>query len=244
MGLSASTSGGGLLVHTALSRKGRFPSLREMYSTALGRFEPNPALRPEILTVIEAGFTGRFGRYDLQMVGFHQRLDNAIVRGAPPAGSDAEFQRVNRDLIRSTGLEVLAGYSVGRMALETEVTLQDVDVVAPGAAGIRAEYEPEIAGGVGGTVPLLLGVEAGAEVEYWGRQYCSTPEPGQESYATLEPSTRADVQFARTFRLPGVATFRRLGVELAVDNVADSAVYDQCGLPQPGRTLRVQLRLN
>ncbi|MDX1674101.1 MAG: TonB-dependent receptor [Longimicrobiales bacterium] len=245
LGLSASTTSGSLLLHTAVSRKGRFPALREMYSTALGRFEPNPGLRPEILTVLEAGFTSRFGRYDLQMVGFHQRLDNAIVRGAPPASSSAEFQRVNRDLIRSTGLEILAGYSVGRFALETEVTLQNVEVVEPGATGVRAEYEPEIAGGVGGTVPLLAGIEAGAEVEYWGRQFCSTPDPGLESYVTLDPSTRADLQLARTFRLPdGPATFQRLGLELAVDNLADSAVYDQCGLPQPGRTLRLQIRLN
>lgn len=244
-GLSGSTSGGGLLVHAAVSRRGRFPALREMYSTALGRFEPNPDLEPEILTVIEAGFTSRLGPYDLQMVGFHQRLDNAIVRGAPPAGSTARYQRVNRDLIRSTGLEVLAGYSVGRFALETEVTFQDVEVVEPGSSGVRAEYEPEIAGGVGGTVPLFAGLEAGTELEYWGRQFCSSPQPGQEDYVTLDPSTRADVQLARTFRLPrATATFQQVGVELAVDNVADTAVYDQCGLPQPGRTLRIQVRLN
>ena len=37
--------------------------------------------------------------------------------------------------------------------------------------------------------------------------------------------------------------FQRVGVEVAVDNVANSAIYDQCGLPQPGRTLRLQVRL-
>ena len=245
LGLSASTTGGGLLLHTAVSRKGRFPALREMYSEALGKFEPNPELGPEVLTVVETGFTSRFGRYDLQVVGFHQRLDNAIVRGAPPTGSTARYQRTNRDLIKSTGVEILAGYSAGRFALETEVTLQDVAVVEPGTSGVRAEYEPAIAGGIGGTVPLFAGIEAGAEIEYWGEQFCSSPQPGQEDYETLAPSTRADLQFARTFRLPGSpATFQQLGVELAVDNVGDTAVYDQCGLPQPGRAFRLQLRLN
>jgi iron complex outermembrane receptor protein len=245
LGLSASTSGGGLLVHTALSRKGRFPALREMYSTALGRFEPNPDLQAEILTAIEAGFTSRFGPYDLQMVGFHQRLDNAIVRGAPPAGSAARFQRVNRDLIRSTGVEVVAGYSIGRGALETEFTIQDVVVVEPGGTAMRAEYEPEFAGGIGGSAPLLAGVEAGAELKYLGRQFCSSPQPGQEDYETLSGSTRTDLQLARTFRLPGAtAAFQRVGVELAVENLTDSAIYDQCGLPQPGRTLRLQVRID
>ncbi|NIP78906.1 MAG: TonB-dependent receptor, partial [Gemmatimonadetes bacterium] len=132
LGVSTSTRGGGLLIHTAVSRRGRFPALREMYSTALGRFEPNPELRPEILTAIEAGFTSRFGDYDLQVVGFHQRLDDAIVRGAPPSGSTARYQRLNRDQVRSTGLEVMAGYTLGRVAFETEFTVQDVEVVEPG----------------------------------------------------------------------------------------------------------------
>jgi iron complex outermembrane receptor protein len=244
LGISTTTSGGGLLLHTAVSRRGRFPALREMYSTALGKFHPNPDLRPETLTAIESGFTSRFGRWDLQVVGFHQRLSDAIVRGAPPAPSDARYMRINRDRIESTGLEVLAGYSVGRLALESEVTLQSVSVVEPGAEGVRAEYEPEIAGGVGGTAPLFAGIEVGAEVEYWGEQFCSAPSPGQEDYETLDPSTRTDVQFARNFRLPGTLTFQRLGVELAIDNLTDSAAYDQCGLPQPGRTLRLQVRLN
>ena len=245
IGASATTTGGGLLLHAGLSRRGRFPALREMYSTALGRFEPNPDLRPEILTSVETGFTTRRGGFDLQLVGFHQNLDDAIVRGAPPAGSDARYQRVNRDAIRSTGLELLAGYNTGRFALETELTLQDVEAVAPGSAGVRAEYEPELVAGIGASLPLVAGIEAAAEVEYMGRQYCSTPAPGAEDYATLDASTRADVQLARSFRLERrVASFDRVGVELAVDNATDALTYDQCGLPRPGRTLRLQVRLN
>jgi outer membrane receptor protein involved in Fe transport len=214
-----------------------------MYSEALGKFEPNPNLEAEVLTVAELGFTSRFGRYDVQIVGFHQRLDNAIVRGAP-VDTTYRYRRVNRDQIRSTGVELLTGYSVGRLALETELTWQDVEVVAPGTPGVRAEYEPELAGGVGGTLPLLAGIEAGAEIDYRGRQYCSSPQPGREGYVALDPSTRADVQFARTFRLQrATATFQQVGLEVAVNNVIDSAVYDQCGLPQPGRTLRFQIRL-
>ena len=30
---------------------------------------------------------------------------------------------------------------------------------------------------------------------------------------------------------------------LALDNATDSVVLDQCGLPQPGRTLRLQIRV-
>lgn len=244
IGLTASTTER-LLLHTALSRRGRFPALREMYSTALGRFEPNPALRPEVLTAVEAGLTTRFGRYDIQMVGFHQRLDDAIARGAPPVTSTARYMRVNRDRIRSTGLEVMAGYSMGRVTFESEATLQSVKVVEPGHERIRAEYEPTLAGGFGATMPLIAGIEATAEVRYRGEQFCATPSPGTEEFRALEPSARADLQLARRFRfIRGAATFDRMDVELAVDNVTDSTVYDQCGLPQPGRAFRLQVRLN
>lgn len=245
IGVSTTTGGGGLLLHTALSRRGRFPALREMYSTALGRFEPNPDLRPEILTALEAGFTTRFGFHDLQVVAFRHRLDDAIVRGAPPAGSPARYQRVNRDRVRSTGLEILTGYTRDRFALEGELTLQDVEVVEPGRPGVRAEYEPELAGGVGGTVPLPMGIEIGAEMQFRGRQFCAAPSVGAEEYRELAASGRTDVQLSRTFAFDRRrATFDRLGVELAVDNVTDAPAYDQCGLPQPGRTLRLQLRLD
>ncbi len=242
IGVSVGSRGGAVLLHAAASRRGRFPALREMYSTALGKFEPNPGLQPEILTAIEGGFTARVGPYDVQAVGFHQRLADAIVRGAAPAGSSARYMRVNRDQVRSTGLEILAGYAHRRFALETELTLQDVRAIAAGGRAVRAEYEPEVAAGIGGTAPLPAGLELGAELEYRGQQYCVAPYPGEENYVALDPDTRVDVQLARTFRLP--RSGRHLGMELAVDNVADSAVYDQCGLPQAGRTLRLQLRVN
>ena len=39
----------GVLLHGGASRRSRFPSLRELYSGALGRFEPNSNLQPETL---------------------------------------------------------------------------------------------------------------------------------------------------------------------------------------------------
>lgn len=244
-GATATTVDGSLLLHGGVSRRGRFPALREMYSTALGRFEANPQLQPEIMTAGELGFTTRRGGFDLQVVGFRQQLDDAIVRGAPPPGSTARYQRVNRTSIQSTGLELLTAYAIGRLALESELTWQDVRVVEPGQEGVRAEYEPEVAVGIGGSIPVALGVEAAGEISYMGRQYCSTPQPGQEAYRELEASTRADLQLARTFHLAGrPGTFSHLGLELGIDNLTDATVYDQCGLPQPGRTLRFQVRLN
>ena len=46
------------------------------------------------------------------------------------------------------------------------------------------------------------------------------------------------------FLLPaGPEGFQRLTALVALDNVGNRTVYDQCGLPQPGRTLRFGLTL-
>ncbi len=55
----------------------------------------------------------------------------------------------------------------------------------------------------------------------------------------LSADTWADLEVARSFRLPG----RRLELAFAAENVTDTRILDQCGLPQPGRLFRLQLRV-
>ena len=53
------------------------------------------------------------------------------------------------------------------------------------------------------------------------------------AYSRLDKSTRFDAQLSRGWRA--------LELTVAGDNLSDVASYDQCGLPQPGRVLRIQL---
>ncbi|HEX2168447.1 MAG TPA: hypothetical protein VHG09_14530, partial [Longimicrobiales bacterium] len=58
--------------------------------------------------------------------------------------------------------------------------------------------------------------------------------------------TRINGAISRTFDIrPGSTgrTFSRMDARVTVDNLTDTAIYDQCGLPQPGRLLRFQIRL-
>lgn len=68
---------------------------------------------------------------------------------------------------------------------------------------------------------------------YTGRQYCLNADTGNEM--ALAAKTESNVGIERTFR--------RVRMLLALDNAANAAIYDQCGLPQPGRTLRVMLTM-
>jgi iron complex outermembrane receptor protein len=59
----------------------------------------------------------------------------------------------------------------------------------------------------------------------------------------LSSKTTTDLALQRSFATRSGGAFRWLRAILALDNVSNVAVYDQCGLPQPGRTLRLMMTI-
>jgi iron complex outermembrane receptor protein len=241
LGFSSLVEGGSVLVHGSLSRRTRVPALRELYSGALGRFEPNPALRPEVLTGGEIGATITSPAGELQIVAFHQRLTDGIVRtSVEAAGGENRFKRVNRDGIRSTGLELFASGGLGPARVSGDLTLQDVRAVLDSGEELEVEYEPTAAGRVGLAAPLAGATEASVETRFRSSQFCENPEAG--GLESFETDPQVDLSLRRIFRVGG-GRLSRIDAVASVDNVTDAAVFDQCGLPQPRRTLSVRLRL-
>jgi iron complex outermembrane receptor protein len=240
-----------LRLHASASRRARFPALRELYSGALNRFDPNPALRPERLLGIEAGATvvsesaARAG-LTLQAVGFHHRLDDAVVRVTLP---NRLFRRINRDQIRSTGLELLAGWAPASLRgvsftgdlLAQRVRLYDATLAAGEADERRPEHQPQLRGSFDVAVPLPLGLRANAMARHTGRQFCVHPDLARQ--VELGAQTVADAALSRRWTTRGARLLGDVRTTLAMDNVTDATVYDQCGLPQPGRTLRFGFEL-
>ena len=242
LGFSSLTGTSTLLLHGGVSRRARFPSLRELYSDALGRFLANPDLDPEVLTGAEMGLTWDLPALDLQIVGFHQVLSDGIVRIAVNTPQGLRRQRVNRDRIRSTGLEIVAAGSVARFNYAGDVTLQSAwqfEKDRPGRT--RPEYEPNLTTRLSLSFPVAAAVALSAEYRYVGRQYCLDADSGR--LEPLDESRSFDLEARRLFRLEGRRVFANVDALLTLANVADRLIYDQCGLPQPGRTLGLQLRL-
>jgi iron complex outermembrane receptor protein len=241
LGVTAGIAGGDALLHAGVSRRARFPALRELYSGALGRFEPNPDLTPERLVAAETGITTRVGAGELQAVVFHHRLSDAVVRIVTDEG---RFRRVNRNQIRSTGVELLASGHLGPLSLAADLTLQSVDLIDPSTdTSNQPENQPSAYGSVHGRVTLPLQLRAGAEARFTGDQFCVDPDTGADR--ELEAGTRFNADLSREWRIrpSGAPWLSRLEAGLAVDNIGDRAIFDQCGLPQPGRLIRVQIRL-
>jgi iron complex outermembrane recepter protein len=260
-GISAPFHLNSVRLHGSVSNRSRFPALRELYSGSLDRFEPNPALRPESLLGMEVGATltgGALARGGvmLQAVAFHHRLDDAIVRVAIP--DSRKFQRINQAGIRSVGGELIAGWSStappGRaFTLAGDLLVQRVRAVGAGtgtgaggagtAAGSRrVEHQPEVRGGVDAGFPLPLLARGFVGTQYTGSQYCVHPDSGTQ--VRLPGSSAASAGAERTWRVGGPsALLSRLKAVIALDNIANATIHDQCGLPQPGRTLRLGIQL-
>lgn len=220
-------------LHAAVSARSRFPALRELYSGALNRFEPNPDIDPERLITIEGGATTRFRRGKVQAIVFHNLLKDAIVRIKQPE-LDGRYLRVNRDELTSTGLELFASRDWGRYSFAANLTAQSVSITNT-EAGLtnRPENLPEIFGGASLRARLWSGFVGGVQARYTGRQYAIDPETGGD--ARLDAGTCIDVEITRSWG-------SSLETTLAVDNVTNEAVYDLIGLPRPGLAARLQFR--
>jgi iron complex outermembrane receptor protein len=238
-------------LHASASERSRFPALRELYSGALNRFTPNPDLKPETSLGMEGGVTmqrslGPIPQAGFTVTGFRNRLEDAVVRitvGDPP-----RFMRVNRDRIESTGLELLGGFVFGQDAeravtVNADATLQNISIFDQTAnnAERHAENNPERRGRVELGLPLPWQLRGSATARHTGTQYCLNGETGLEM--KLNAATTTDLSVTRAFPVRGNGLFGWLRTVLSLDNVANTAVYDQCGLPQPGRTLRLMMTI-
>ena len=238
LGLSALIRDGNTMLHVGASRRGRFPALREMYSESLNRFIPNPDLRPEHLVAVETGVTTRVGEGEVQLVGFHHDLSGAIRRITFP---DGMRQRVNADELRSVGVEAMVSQTWGRVGAGANLTLQSVELTDPGTAlSTRPENVPEQSGTAWIRLPAVADVTARFEADYTGVQFCQDPDTGAD--VRLDGGTWLSAVFSRIWQVGG-AIPGRLETSVAIDNLTDTAIYDQCGLPQPGRLLRFQVRV-
>lgn len=171
---------------------------------------------------------------NLQAVVFRHRLTDAIVREAVGEG---KFRRANRHAVRSVGVELLAGWSAAAgLSLTADLVLQKVREQNSSTAERRAEHQPELRARFGLRAPLVLGARLLVDLRYVGRQYCIHPELAGEM--ALAGGAEGDVGLEKTWSLRG----RSLRAMIGVDNATDATVYDQCGLPRAGRTLRFAIQ--
>ena len=136
---------------------------------------------------------------------------------------------------------MLSELRLGQFSLNGDVVLQKTTLTdATSGTETDPEYQPDVLAGLGVAGPLPMHARFEMRGRYTGRQVCVNPDTSGQ--VELESVSRVDAEVSRAWRFRHGWT-SQLEVAIGADNLGDEVIYDQCGLPQPGRTFRVQLRL-
>ncbi|MEG3152808.1 TonB-dependent receptor [Sphingomonas sp. ZT3P38] len=224
-------AGSGWRLRGAAGRKMRAPTMRERFGEGISRFLPNPALRPERIVTAELGAEWRGPAGGFHLIPFVQDLTGTIDQ----RNVGQLRQRFNLPGSTVRGIELGADWRVfGHLALSGNATWSRVRRKPPPAGQRnRLAEKPALLATVAASYAPPAGVSAGVEAQFTGRAYSADPA------GALFPLRRsASVNARLGYRLSRIELFAR------VDNLADTRVEPQLGLPAPGRTVRLGLRLN
>lgn len=220
-------------------RRTRFPSARELFGEALGRFLPNPDLKPETVWMADAELTWASKGVSVTLNPFYQRTTDGISQRVVRVGNASLRQRYNVSGATSYGLDALAVFPLGEswsFQLAGTALSANAD---EGAAPFRRQVQRpgyEATAAVDWAPKGLFDVRA--EVRFIGDAVDLGPD-GKE--AALPAATELNMRVAvPIIRFEGGT---RLSITAAVDNMTNAFIEPQLGLPLPGRTIRMGIRV-
>ncbi|MEM1115883.1 MAG: TonB-dependent receptor, partial [Bacteroidota bacterium] len=219
-------------VVAGVARDARFPSMRELFGEALGRFALNPDLRPERSWQAEVGARRTGRRLSGRATAFARWTDGTIEQETQP---DGRRRRVNLGGSRAVGVEAEGAARLGVARIDVSGTLLYARARTEAERGLRLTERPGALGRLAVTVLPPRGWTAAAEVLLTGSAVSLGPDGLVDLPASAQVGVRAGHRWVVGRGL--VEAFAR------VDNATDALVLPQAGLPAPGRTLRLGLRV-
>lgn len=215
------------------SSRTRFPTMRELFDGALGRFVVNPDLRPERAYQAEAAvrLEGRHGWGEL--LGYARAVDGTIQQETL---EDGRRRRINLGGSRAYGLEAVAEARPARAVwIDAFVTLLHARGFTEEVSGLYLDEVPDAVGRLGVRYSPARGFGALVAARYTGTAY----SPGDDGPVRLAPSVLADARVH--YRWAGAQSV--VEVFGRVDNAFDAVALPQLGLPAPGRTIRAGVKV-
>jgi iron complex outermembrane receptor protein len=225
-------AGSGWRLRAAAGRKIRAATMRELFGQALNRFLLNPDLQPERIVSGELAAERRGHAVDIFMVGFAQDLDGTIDQ----RNVGRLRQRINLKGSTVRGVEaggewrLAAGWAMGGSVTASRVRRKGA---AAGTLNRLAE-KPSLLARLYGTYAAPSGFSALVETQHVGRAYSA------DANGVLVPLRRST---SFNLRISQRVPVKSSAVELfaRVDNLGDTLVLPQIGLPAAGRSIRVGL---
>lgn len=221
-------------------RRNRFPSARELFGEALGRFLPNPALKPEQAWLGDIELRYETGRASAVVNPFIARVQDTIAQRVVTIEGRNLRQRYNLSGSTSIGVDAAASWQVSdRLGLALEATLlrarADSGTAPFRRLPQRPSYEISAAADFAATARLSLR----GELRRVGPAVDLGPDGGK---SRLAPGNELNLRARwRVGALPGGPRLFLVG---SVENLFDDVITPQLGLPLPGRAFRIGFQLD
>jgi iron complex outermembrane receptor protein len=223
----------GWFVRSAVGRKSRFPTMRELYGEALNRFLVNPDLQPESSILAEIGAGVDNPQWGFQLVPFGSFTSNTIDQRSVevPGEERPRRQRINLAGSRVLGLELSGrGQPIPELEFEGSIALMDVhrNTESPDEPD-RLSEKPQALARLAAGYRHTEGPSLIVETLYTGHAYSLNDS---NEFVPLERSFVMNIRLGQT-----VYASARRSIEffIRMDNVADEVIEPQLGLPGAGR---------
>lgn len=214
-----------------VSKKSRFPTLRESFSAALGKFVINPNLKPESGILTEVGIDYQGTDLDATLSLFANNYTDLIAQSSVPGDTLKRKQRVNLDKATLMGAEVLVKYYLSDdINLSGHFTYMNskgtVDAVEQ-----NLEYKPEIIAFMQADWSIFGGLNLIAEADLMGNQFGISDLV--EDLVPIDATTLFNLRLSyRTSYNNNLYTFF-----VRANNILDEARKDKISISAPGRMI-------
>jgi iron complex outermembrane recepter protein len=215
----------------AVSRKSRFPTMKELYDSHLGRNLPNPGLRSERAVHQEVGLDVASGGWQGSVAGFRSEVRDLIAAVAVGEGL-VQLQNINR--ARMEGFEVDLRHRMRVGWVGANYTYLRSLNRSPDRDSDWLPYRPAHRVNALARAHVRERVWVGGEVSYTAGQHYQNPD--SREWERLNDMLW--ISFRMEQELPG-----GLGWYLRMDNVLDAAYFSEFGNPLPGREVTVGIRI-
>ena len=230
----------GVRGRAVVGRKVRFPTMRELFGEALGRFLPNPDLGPEHSFLSEAGVAIDRAGITAEVVGFYNRTFETIDQRVVHLEHEdrPRRQRINLEGSSVLGLEsTLSTRPWDRVALSCNLTAMRARAHSRGGGSTHLTEKPTMLGLCSSGFTSAGGWSVIAEYVLTGRAY------GLLETGILEPLPRSGVLNTRVSYL-FVHNSWAAEAFARVNNVTDAVTLPQLGLPGPGREFHAGMQVS
>ncbi len=221
-------------IHAGASLRSRFPSLRELYSGALGKFVPNPSLLPEQQELYEVGLKANGHCWHWEGTAFLSYLHDGIEK-EKLAGTDGQFMRVNRTEIRVPGLEMVGIVDLWQnCSLSVQHTILAARVKNNGSFDSVAEDRPDYMSHINAKWQSFVGLGVMLEAVITGPRWSADANDIQDGLRRLPAGVTWNMRLGWQFTHEDKTNWE---ASIRAANIFDQWVDSQVGLPETGRII-------